>query len=91
MLNPIFAIRDVTSISNMPTVFDIFFISLYFPHSKSNIEAQIGFIVLQTCLCHDKVFDISVFRLCFGILNRLVSKRRMLDKKIIVKYNCLSV
>ena len=24
-------------------------------------------IVLQTCLCHNKVYEVNVFRLCFGI------------------------
>ena len=37
---PILAIRDVTSIANMPTVFGIFFILLYFRYSNSNIEAK---------------------------------------------------
>ena len=32
------AIRDVTSIANMLTVFAIFNILLYFSHSKSNFE-----------------------------------------------------
>ena len=25
-----------------------------------------GLIVLQTCLCHDKVFEVNIFHLCFG-------------------------
>ena len=32
--------------------------AIYFPHpnsNNSNIEALIGLIVLQTCLCYDKV------------------------------------
>ena len=33
------AIRDVTSIANMLTVFAIFYILLYFSHSNSNFEA----------------------------------------------------
>ena len=46
----------------MLTVFGIFFILLYFSHSNSNFEAYIfGLIVLQTCLCHDKVFEVNVF------------------------------
>ena len=51
----------------MPTVFAIFFILLYFSHSNSNFKAQISLVVLQTCLCHDKVFEVNVLRLCFGI------------------------
>ena len=47
---------------------------LYFSHSNSNFEAQIGFIVLQTCLCHDKVFEVNVFRLCFGIFIFVATK-----------------
>ena len=45
----------------MLTVFGyIFLFSLYFPHSDSNIEAQIGLIVLQTCLWPDQVFEVNV-------------------------------
>ena len=33
------AIRDVTSIENMLTVFAIFFILVYFSHSNCNLEA----------------------------------------------------
>ena len=28
---------------------------------NSNIEALIGFIVLQTCLCHDKLLEVITF------------------------------
>ena len=35
----VLAIRDVTSIANMLTVFAIFYILLYFSHSNSNFEA----------------------------------------------------
>ena len=49
----------------MLTVFGIFFILLYFPHSNSNIEAKIGLVVSQTRLCHDKEFEVNVFRLYF--------------------------
>ena len=51
----------------MLTVIGIFHILPYFQHLNSNIEAQIGLIVLQTCLCHNKVFEVDVFHLCFGI------------------------
>ena len=34
----LFAFHDVTSIANILTVFSIFLILLYFPHSNSNIE-----------------------------------------------------
>ena len=36
---PIIAIRDVTSIENMLTVFAIFFTLVYFSHSHSHLEA----------------------------------------------------
>ena len=39
LLAQILAIRDVTSIANMLTVFAIFYILLYFSHSNSNFEA----------------------------------------------------
>ena len=51
----------------MLTVFGIFFILLYFPHSNSNIETQIDLIVSQACLCHDKEFEVNVFCLCLRI------------------------
>ena len=44
----------------MLTVFGIF---LLISHSNSNIKGKTGPIVLQTCLCHDKVFEVNVFRL----------------------------
>ena len=58
----------------MLTVFSIFFILLYFPRSNSNFEAQYGLIVLQTCLCHDNMFEVDVFRLCFGIFIFVATK-----------------
>ena len=58
-LKNLFAFHDVTSIANMLTVFSVFLILLYFPHSSSSL------IVLQRCLCHVKVFEVNVFRLCF--------------------------
>ena len=45
--------------------------SLTFPHLNSNIEAQIGLIVL---LCHDEVFEVDVFCLCFGIFSFVAMK-----------------
>ena len=41
-----------------------FFILPYFPISNSNI-AQIGPIGFQTCLCHNKVFEVNVSDLFF--------------------------
>ena len=49
--------------------FSAFFIFLYFcMYMNSNIEALIGLIVLQTCLCHEKLLEVNVFRLCFAFL-----------------------
>ena len=78
----------------MLTVFGIFFILLYFSHSNSNFEAQIGLIVLQTWLCHDKVFEVNVFRLCFGIFifvdTKMASQElSMIKLKSEMLFNCL--
>ena len=55
--------------------FSAFFLILtYFPHSNCNIEACIGRIVLQTCVCHDTVFEVNVLRLCFGIFTFVATK-----------------
>ena len=48
--------------------------NLEFTDSNSNIEEQIGLIILQTCLCHNKVCDVNVFRLCFGIFTFVATK-----------------
>ena len=53
------------------------YFAIYFPHpnsNNSNIETLIGLIVLQTCLCYDKVLEVNVFRLCFGIFTFVATK-----------------
>ena len=67
----------------MLTVFASFYILLYFSHSNSNFEAKIGFTVLHTCLCHDKLFEVSVFRLCFGIFIFVATKMASQERSMI--------
>ena len=55
-----FAIRDVTNIANMLTISGIFFILLYFPHLYSNMKLVLLF--KNVPVCHDKVFEVNVFR-----------------------------
>ena len=40
-------------------------------------------IILQTCLCHDKVFEVDVFRLCFGIFKYFCSCKNDALKTIV--------
>ena len=71
---PILAIRDVTSIANMPTVFGIFFILLYFRYSNSNIEAKT--VLLFYKHAYSKVVEVNVFGLCFGTFTFVGESKR---------------
>ena len=60
-------ILDVTSDCDCCNGFQhfLYFPIIYFSISNSSIVAQIGLIVLQTCLCNNKVFDVNISRLLF--------------------------
>ena len=68
----------------MLTVFAIFCILLYFSHSNSNFEANLVLLYyVHTCLCHDKLFEVSVFRLCFGIFIFVATKMASQERSMI--------
>ena len=67
----LFAIRDITSISNILPLFDSFIISLYFPRYIQTVILKPKLVLLfyrhANATTPRQKFEKNVLRLCFGI------------------------